>query len=198
MNLSFSLGVCIPGRSHHFHEGVPFQLLEVQPGPSSCYRPYLTAPCISVYSERLFSAVAHRIEYNCDNAEMLIFIRKNLVLIHHKWKIRTRMMSYSPVSISLSFTLICCLLKEGYISFNGLKLFFCFFWHLFSFAHLVTWKSRADWAQVFILVIDSVVCNLPHSGINTILFTVCQNFLRESKIQATVGDQINTPLFSIA
>ncbi|XP_049925075.1 zinc finger BED domain-containing protein 4-like [Epinephelus moara] len=47
----------------------------------------VTAPCTSVDSERLFSAVAHVIDekrnrIHCDNAEMLVFIQKNLPLTH--------------------------------------------------------------------------------------------------------------------
>ncbi|XP_034031649.1 zinc finger BED domain-containing protein 4-like [Thalassophryne amazonica] len=50
-------------------------------------RKYLTAPCTSVDSEQLFSAVSHVIDEKrnhifCDNAEMLIFVQKNLPLIH--------------------------------------------------------------------------------------------------------------------
>ncbi|KAI3377120.1 hypothetical protein L3Q82_000067 [Scortum barcoo] len=54
-------------------------------------RKYLTAPCTSVDSERLFSAVSNVIDekrnrIHCDNAEMLIFIQKNLPLsLTHKY-----------------------------------------------------------------------------------------------------------------
>ncbi|KAJ8346826.1 hypothetical protein SKAU_G00282270 [Synaphobranchus kaupii] len=49
-------------------------------------RKYLSAPSTSVDSERLFSAVAHVIDekrnrINCEKAEMLIFVQKNLPFI---------------------------------------------------------------------------------------------------------------------
>lgn len=57
------------------------------PAISHVAHKYLTAPCSSVDNERLFSAVAHVIDekrnrIHCDNAEMLIFIQKNLPLTH--------------------------------------------------------------------------------------------------------------------
>lgn len=72
------------------------------------------------------------------------------------------------------------MLKEGYILFTRLKpVIFCgirFHWHIWLLerAGLIDFvKSR----------------NLP--------YVVCQNFLMENEIQATVGDKINMPLFSI-
>ncbi|KAJ4925588.1 hypothetical protein JOQ06_018314 [Pogonophryne albipinna] len=49
-------------------------------------RKYLSAPCTSVDSERLFSAAGHlmtqqRNRLPCDKAEMLLFVKKNLPLI---------------------------------------------------------------------------------------------------------------------
>ncbi|GAA6110931.1 zinc finger BED domain-containing protein 4-like [Tachysurus ichikawai] len=48
-------------------------------------RKYLSAPCTSTDSERLFSAAAHvldekRNRLDCDKAEKLLFIKKNLPL----------------------------------------------------------------------------------------------------------------------
>lgn len=48
-------------------------------------RKYLSAPCTSTDSERLFSAAAHvldekRNRLHCDKAEKLLFIKKNLPL----------------------------------------------------------------------------------------------------------------------
>jgi len=50
---------------------------------------YLSAPCSSVESERLFSAVSHIIDENrnrltADNAEKLLFLKKNLPLTFSK------------------------------------------------------------------------------------------------------------------
>ncbi|KAJ8346529.1 hypothetical protein SKAU_G00279300 [Synaphobranchus kaupii] len=50
-------------------------------------RKYLSAPCTSVDSERLFSAAGHvmderRNRLTCEKAEMLLFLKKNLPLIH--------------------------------------------------------------------------------------------------------------------
>ncbi|KAI5100194.1 hypothetical protein C0J45_9180 [Silurus meridionalis] len=52
-------------------------------------RKYLSAPCTSTDSERLFSAAAHvlyvkRNRLHCDKAEMLLFIKKNLTLYRKK------------------------------------------------------------------------------------------------------------------
>uniref|UniRef100_A0A1A7XZU5 HAT C-terminal dimerisation domain-containing protein n=1 Tax=Iconisemion striatum TaxID=60296 RepID=A0A1A7XZU5_9TELE len=49
-------------------------------------RKYLSAPCTSIDSERLFSAAANvldekRNRLSCDKAEMLLFVKKNLPLI---------------------------------------------------------------------------------------------------------------------
>jgi len=52
-------------------------------------RRYLSAPCSSVESERLFSSVSHIVDENrnrltADNAEKLLFIKKNLPLTFPK------------------------------------------------------------------------------------------------------------------
>ncbi|KAK7886512.1 hypothetical protein WMY93_026133 [Mugilogobius chulae] len=54
-------------------------------------RKYLSAPCTSVDSERLFSAAANvmdekRNRLTCENAEKLLFIKKNLTLVHPELK----------------------------------------------------------------------------------------------------------------
>ena len=52
-------------------------------------RKYLSAPCTSVESERLFSAAGHmmteeRNRLACEKAEMLLLIKKNLPWIHQQ------------------------------------------------------------------------------------------------------------------
>lgn len=49
-------------------------------------RKYLSAPCTSVDSERLFSAAANvmdekRNRLRCEKAEMILFVKKNLPLV---------------------------------------------------------------------------------------------------------------------
>ena len=56
---------------------------ERYPALAKVARKYLSAPCTSTDSERLFSAASHvldakRNRLKCDKAEMLLFIKKNL------------------------------------------------------------------------------------------------------------------------
>ncbi|XP_029982602.1 uncharacterized protein LOC115413708 isoform X2 [Sphaeramia orbicularis] len=69
-------------------------------------RKYLSAPCTSVDSQRLLSAISNIIDekrnrIHCDNAEMLIFIQKNLPLTYMD-KGKKLDQSYRRVSISLA------------------------------------------------------------------------------------------------
>lgn len=54
---------------------------------------YLSAPCTSVDSERLFSAASHIVDekrnrIQCEKAEMLLFVKKNLpLLMKQAWTI---------------------------------------------------------------------------------------------------------------
>ena len=55
---------------------------------------YLSAPCTSVDSERLFSAASHIVDekrnrIQCEKAEMLLFVKKNLPLLMKQAQILT-------------------------------------------------------------------------------------------------------------
>ncbi|XP_062278075.1 zinc finger BED domain-containing protein 4-like [Scomber scombrus] len=56
------------------------------PALAKAARKYLSAPCTSVDSERLFSAASHVVDekrnrIQCEKAEMLLFVKKNLPLL---------------------------------------------------------------------------------------------------------------------
>jgi len=56
------------------------------PALAQAARKYLSAPCTSVDSERLFSAASHVVDEKrnrimCEKAEMLLFVKKNLPML---------------------------------------------------------------------------------------------------------------------
>ncbi len=61
------------------------------PALAQAARKYLSAPCTSVDSQRLFSAASNVIDEKrnrlmCEKAEMLLFIKKNTPLLHSQMK----------------------------------------------------------------------------------------------------------------